>query len=327
MAGAVEQVEHNDDAGGDNAMLKEGMVSREGTENVRLSATLTPNSYSLIYVGDPKSWAFWYGVTFFVFQTTLPVLALTDLVDLKKQNPLRVPFGVTTVVRTAGFLTLLLAVIFFRDLLDAFERLHEGYDRKSALAQSPHATYWKWLLAFSLQLINGSIFLLVIFVLNVQSTTVIGMMLNFAALGFITEIDDIAFELALRGYFSDSLQQACLDVTEHKTLDMKGPLVRKLALLFFSLAVVGPYSYAAVRSATGQYVCRRIEAQFSDSFYPELQHSSGAYYVDFWKRENDRLVYQDEATFEYSIFRYCFSENAWVFGVFDGREVSGTIIL
>ena len=72
MAGAVEQVEPNDDAGGDKAMLKEGTVSEEGTENVRLSATLTQNSYSLIYVGDPRSGAFWYGVTFFVFQITLP---------------------------------------------------------------------------------------------------------------------------------------------------------------------------------------------------------------------------------------------------------------
>ena len=327
MAGAVEQVEPNDDAGGDKAMLKEGTVSEEGTENVRLSATLTQNSYSLIYVGDPRSGAFWYGVTFFVFQITLPVLALTDLVDITKENYLGAPYGVTPVVRTAGFLTLFLAVIFFRDLLDAFERLHEGYDRESALAQSPHATFWKWLLAFSLQFINGSIFLLVIFVLNVQSTTVIGMMLNFAALGFITEIDDVAFELALRGYFSDSLQQACLDVKEHKTLDMKGPLVRKLALLFFSLAVIGPYSYVAVLSAEGEFVCRRIEAQFGDSFHPELQQLTGAYYVDFYNRENDRLVYQDEKTEEYSIFRYCFSENAWVFGVLDDREVSGTIIL
>ena len=270
--------------------------------------------------------AFWYGVTFFVFQTTLPLLALTDLV-VNEENFLQVPYGVTPVVRSAGFLSLLLAVIYFRDLLDAFERLHEGYDRESALAQSPHATYCKWLLAFSLQFINGSIFLLVIFVLNVQSKTVIGMMLNFAALGFITEIDDVAFELASRGYFSDSLQQACLEVKEHKTLDMKGPLVRKLALLFFSLAVVGPYSYVAVGQAQGQYVCRRIEAQFGDSFDPYLQQSTGSYFVDFENRENDRLVYQDEATEEYSIFRYCFSENSWVFGVLDDREVSGTIIL
>ena len=188
MTGAVEQVEPNKDAGVDDAMLQKGMVPKQGTESPRLSATLTQNSYSLIYVGDPKSMAFWYGVTFFVFQTTLPLLALTDLVELKRENPLDAPYGVTRVVRTAGFLSLLLAVIYFRDLLDAFERLHEGYDRESALAQSPHATYFKWLLAFSLQFINGSIFLLTIYILTVQSTSVIGMMLNFAALGFMKTI-------------------------------------------------------------------------------------------------------------------------------------------
>lgn len=328
MTGTVERVDPNDDAGEDDAMLQEGMVSKEGMESLRLSETLTPNSYSLIYIGDPKTSAFWYGITFFVFQTTLPLLALSDLVDFTTTlNPFRAPPDVTLAVRTAGFLTLLLAVIFFRDLLDAFERLHEGYDRESALAQCPHATFCKWLLAYALQLINGLIFLVLIFILNVQSTTVVGMLLNFAALGFITEIDDFAFELALRGYFSDSLQQTCEHVTKHKTPDMKGPLLRKIALFFFSCAVWGPYFYVVARSQRGDYVCTRIEAQFGDSFYPELQQSSGAYFVDFTYRENDRLLYQDEATGIFSIFRYCFSEKAWVFGILSDREVSGTIIL
>lgn len=328
MTGTVERVDPNDDAGEDDAMLQEGMVSKEGMESLRLSETLTPNSYSLIYIGDPKTSAFWYGITFFVFQTTLPLLALSDLVDFTTTlNPFRAPPDVTLAVRTAGFLTLLLAVIFFRDLLDAFERLHEGYDRESALAQCPHATFCKWLLAYTLQLINGLIFLVLIFILNVQSTTVVGMLLNFAALGFITEIDDFAFELALRGYFSDSLQQTCEHVTKHKTPDMKGPLLRKIALFFFSCAVWGPYFYVVARSQRGDYVCTRIEAQFGDSFYPELQQSSGAYFVDFTYRENDRLLYQDEATGIFSIFRYCFSEKAWVFGILSDREVSGKIIL
>lgn len=64
-----------------------------------------------------------------------------------------------------------------------------------------------------------------------------------------------------------------------------------------------------------------MEVQFGDSFWSELPLFSGVYYVDTEKRENRRLVYGDETTGgETSIFRYCFSEQAFVFGAFSFDE-------
>lgn len=134
--------------GEDVAMLKgrdagSGCGDGDGDE-IELSASLTPNTYSVIYVANPRSWAFWYGILFFVLQTMLPILAFSDSLTLEFSNILDIldaPPDVNPAVRVTGTLTLFLSVIFFRDLLDAVERIHEGY-HPIVLEQTPHATFW-----------------------------------------------------------------------------------------------------------------------------------------------------------------------------------------
>eukprot|EP00980_Cylindrotheca_fusiformis_P006842 scaffold1429_cov110-Cylindrotheca_fusiformis.AAC.14 len=286
-------------------------------DEVVLSASLTKNTYSIIYVADAKSWAFVFGLSFFVIQTALPVLALSNLIDPDSKNYFKAPSDVDRWDRTAGYLTVAISVPLFPDLLDSIETIHEGY-HPVVMKQTPHATFKKWALACGLQLLSGLMLQFVIFLLIVQSTTVIAMLLNFAALAFITEIDDVAFSLAERGYLSDSLQQACVDVTTHKTPDTKGPWLRRLALLFFVLAVLTGYTIIFRYERLGEFLCSRMEVQFGDAFWSELPLFSGVYTVDRKKRENRRLVYRDEATGgETAIFRYCFSQRAFVFGPFN----------
>lgn len=135
---------------------EEGTTRRTSTERSRLeigcnddehdelvSSTLTKNTYSLIYVCDPRSSAFVFALSFFCFQATMPILAMLDLIDLKRDDSaLKIPAGVPIEVRIAGFLTLIFSVPYFTDTLDAVEKLHEGYNPSVALSQTPHALYW-----------------------------------------------------------------------------------------------------------------------------------------------------------------------------------------
>ena len=114
-------------------------------KSVRLSASLTTNTYSLIYVSDPKSFAFLLSIFLFGVQTSLPALVMVDLIDSESEdNPLGVPVDVSRWVRMAGYIALVLSIPAFEDLLDAIERLHEGY-HVVVMKQSPHATFW-WVL-------------------------------------------------------------------------------------------------------------------------------------------------------------------------------------
>ena len=51
-------------------------VKKDDGEDIISSKSLTQNTYGIIYVADPKSWAFVYGIVFFLIQVSLLSFAL-----------------------------------------------------------------------------------------------------------------------------------------------------------------------------------------------------------------------------------------------------------
>jgi len=72
---------------------------------------------------------------------------------------------------------------------------------------SPHATSRKYHTANMMRMIDGLSFLFINTTLLLQATGILGMFLNFAALGFLQTIDNIALKLAANGYLSDKLEE------------------------------------------------------------------------------------------------------------------------
>lgn len=125
----------------------------------------------------------------------------------------------------------------------------------------------KFYLAYTMQFVMGSLFIIAIFTLVVQSTTVVGMFLNFAALEFITGVDDVAFALGKRGYFTNSIKVACDEVNEMVYLRRKGGrLSRRIQILIITASVLGLFGLIVYQEEQGQFDCRRIEVQFGDGF-------------------------------------------------------------
>ena len=95
----LEMEQSNPDAADEAVAMLKGTTDGDDNE-VELSASLTPNTYSILFVSDPKSLAFFFGLFFFVFQVGLASLSLVDLLDLNsKNNIMKVPAGVPTYVR------------------------------------------------------------------------------------------------------------------------------------------------------------------------------------------------------------------------------------
>jgi hypothetical protein len=288
-------------------------------ENIELYAKLQGNTYSIIYVAEPNGWAFFMGIFFFVFQNALAVLAMFELIDWEGRDKtfwekLKVPKNVSWEVITAAYLTQALAVPLFKDMLDSIESFHEGY-YPMVIKQSCNATRRKWFLANFLQLISGLLFEFVIYVLIIQSTTVVGMFLNFAALTFITEVDEVAYSLAARGYFSDSMKKACEDVESIRTPNIKGPWLRRLTLLsFILLAWIGYTNLWVSQRHHNQFMCKKLQVQFGDAYWSDLALYSGVYVLSEGEHMSARPVYRDEMSDgKMSLFRYCGPENFWVF--------------
>ena len=122
-------------------------------------------------------------------------------------------------------------------------------------------------MSYFIQFLMGALFEVAVFVFIVQSTTILDVFLNFAALEFITSVDEFAFKLAQRGYVSNAVKQACDEVRETKILRRKGGRIcRRIQIIFFGLLMVGSYALMANWQDRGTYDCEKIEVQFGDGF-------------------------------------------------------------
>ena len=97
---------------------------------------------------------------------------------------------------------------FQQDLVEATTKWHDGpsilefiYDVDTG------ATMNSFRGSILAQMLIGCALLFTIFVLTMQATTVVGMMLNFAALHFLSDLDDLAFRLAKAGFVHDSIEK------------------------------------------------------------------------------------------------------------------------
>lgn len=131
--------------GGANARTEDmDELLEEEKKGIQLSATLSPTIYSIIYVCSVRSKAFYLALLIFCFQGTFPIVVLLDLIDCSASdvnNVFSIPAGINIETKIAGFLSLVLAVPYFADTLDAIEKLQKGYD-PVVTKQSPHATRW-----------------------------------------------------------------------------------------------------------------------------------------------------------------------------------------
>ena len=112
----------------------------------------------------------------------------------------------------------------------------------------------------------GMLFEITVFVFIVQSTTILDVFLNFAALEFITSVDEFMFKLAKRGYVSNSIKKACDEViSETKVLRRKGGRIcRRFQIVFFITIMMAVFAVQADWQNTGRYECKKVEVQFGD---------------------------------------------------------------
>ena len=105
------------------------------------------------------------------------------------------------------------------------------------------------------------------FILVVTPNSVVEMFLNFAALEFITEVDEIAFALAVRGYLSSTMKTSCIAVTRFKLPPNKGGRwVRRAVYLLVTALMLAMYGVVWTRQRAGVYDCTRLQVQFGDGY-------------------------------------------------------------
>lgn len=301
-----------DEEKGANALKVEDYQDYEEEDGIEL----TEDIYSLMYTSKIQSTAFFYALGCNVFQYIFIVLVLVDvLTKSDANNPFNLPPGVPLQVTIGQGLALLLALAMQDDLLTGIVYLHQGHRCSVGGEELPGATAAKWYFAALTQLLAGAGLNFVIFVLVMQSSDIIGMFLNFAALMFISEIDDIGFKLADNGFIGCSLQLACQDVRKVKLSVSKetNTIYRSIIFAIMACLLYLGYGILVSRQLHGKYLCNRVLIQLGDDFGTAYAPFSGVY-----KQTNllidQRVTYTEERRSEgerAGHIGYCSSENAW----------------
>ncbi|CAJ1937486.1 unnamed protein product [Cylindrotheca closterium] len=293
-----------------------------------------------------SSWCsvpFWISMfVIFGFQYLLLLLLLANQVDINSDdNPLNLPANVETPVRISQVLLLAIALFSQDDLLVGIESFFDGMpDYFRGNIRSVNMTLVQWRLSSIIRLFQGLLNLLAAFVLSIQAETIPDVLLNVLGVGFISNLDELAFSLAMKGYFGQSMKMSTEDVSvvefyrdATRTQNTKSSLLAKLKdnvhiIMVFAvlLAMLVAFSIFSSQQNAGMYSEQDIQIEFGDEILPFLGLFNGCYKASKSnKHASGRLMYEQVSFSKGGKFGFCsdFGEGngGWAFFIGESGDV------
>lgn len=182
---------------------------------------LPKSSGTYVIVRNPKTGTFWIGISIFALQTMILTLILLNIFDWNSENPFRIPPAVPIQVTAAQAIALfstsddqtiiahlwrslahfcilyISAVTVFSqsDFQAGFATISYGYT-ESMCKRWPDTARWRMNLAITLWIFNGCFSMFLIFCVIMASTDIVGLLLGATAIGFVNNLDNIAYAMA-----------------------------------------------------------------------------------------------------------------------------------
>lgn len=193
-------------------------------EAVRFQYHFDEDIYTMMIFLKWNSYGFFYSIFIFLCQMVILSLVLVDLIDDDGANiegsklgvnadgradgsKLNVPVDIETQVAVTQVIALVLVVVTLNDLHVSIGAAALGWKPPFVFESSETGvTLWKWWMSTVLRFIEGCYLITVSFILLVQSTTILDIFLNFAALAFVSELDNLAFTMAAFGFVGRPLR-------------------------------------------------------------------------------------------------------------------------
>mmetsp|Transcript_24838 Transcript_24838/g.37515 ORF Transcript_24838/g.37515 Transcript_24838/m.37515 type:complete len:651 (-) Transcript_24838:86-2038(-) len=255
-------------------------------------STLHRDVFTLFFVSKIVSPSFFYALFFFLFQMAILYLIGWNLLkDAPEGNPLKVPIRTSTEVTIAQSLALFVSFITQQDVITTIDMLRLGYDH-DVKEVFKAATRTKWIMANICRFVEGLVTIGISFIFIIQSTDVLELFLNFAAVQFVSELDDVGFEIAHRGYISGGLERMTkkvigikfqlkskrdLSVNGTDKKEVKSKYVQRFIFSVVMLALYGSWAFIRYMQETGHYQnleCNSFNVRFGDQYFDFFQAQS-----------------------------------------------------
>jgi hypothetical protein len=304
------------------AAAKNGEVSFIHDEKYR--RTLSGDTFSLMCFSRPTSLSFAWSIAIFLIQIFVFTLVAVNIIDYDHPtNPLGIPSNVDTAVRITQLMAIVIAVATQQDIRTGVNLLYDGYQPKGFALFGYH-TRFLWALSIACRLLEGSLGLVVTFLLVVTEDTVVELLLNFTAMEFVSQLDEVAFYFASQGYIGESVQlkaEKIINTVYFIKRKARGCL-RSTLLLSILTALLAGWAVVMRKQQQGTYLCEVIHVQLSDEFIPSLGTFSGIYRRrDISQGLNLGRVEYEESLSKKVRFAYCEERSAWTLSSHaDGRS-------
>jgi hypothetical protein len=245
----------------------------EAPSNRVTRVDLEKDIYSLFFIAKPWSSAFFFSILVVLFQYSLLFLIFYDLLEeddhVAVRNRAKAPLTPNeTDVKIAQYSAIVISLVSQEDVMKPF-LLCVRYDPAIQATHSA-ASRFMFVLANTMRSCEGLATVVVSFILIIQSTTVIELFFNFAAMQFVSGLDNLAYELVMNGYIGDNLQDAAKSVSELSVpSDRKHLRWRRAAFVVTFAAMVAGLSvvHARVSYRVIGSSCLSLEIRFDDAIF------------------------------------------------------------
>mmetsp|Transcript_3569 Transcript_3569/g.5151 ORF Transcript_3569/g.5151 Transcript_3569/m.5151 type:complete len:1299 (+) Transcript_3569:212-4108(+) len=289
---------------------------------------LYEDTFSFLIYSHVCSRTFFLAMFVFLFQIAIYIVLAVDIINVSnKKNPLKLPPGVESSVRIAEALAIVVAIITQDDVRKAVNLIRDGYNEELVNA-FPGASKRKWILSIVLRGSEGLMGLCLTFLLIMQETTVIELLLNFLAMEFVSQLDDVVFVLTREGFTGRELQKEArklsrtfYHVNHLSTGSRTASIVTKAYFIILFTIMFAAWGIIFANQTKGNYLCSPIFAQFSVDVMPMLGTFTGLYrlhskhfhgrssYISIEKGGRGRVL-----------LAYCRAEKRWTLSLSKAEE-------
>lgn len=299
--------------------VKEQMKMLDDDSKIQMSdddSKIPEDSFSMFYAASS-----WHEHVFptcvFLLQMVILAFIGTNLVE-KEEDPLvsnfNIPVDVPLTVTVSQYIACFVSAFTAQDLVTGMIYAHKPI--KDEDYNGPPPISWKWELSNAMRTLVGLLVVFLSLIFIVQSTTVIDLFLNFAAVAFVSELDNTAFGLATNGFLGEIPQRLAKQVSDLHVDDQSGGGSRLRKRIAGSAIIVIVLWAALTASVIWQdnmnYACKRVYLEVGETRYAWARHFSGTY-VREKEKINQRAVYLKYEGVK-TFIAYCSLDERWIIG-------------
>lgn len=230
-------VELEEHAGGIRGPEGHTLHRTQSLRSIDEMVPLPEDVYTLGFCNEIGGEAFYYALYVYLLKICFFTFLVLEGVTTLRDTPKLVP-SENAMLLAAQFLMLPVAVTIQSDLISTIFIVANLKYSKEITKEFPFATKWKFYASNFCRGLDGFFSLAVNFVVLLTAADILAVFLNFAALQFLQTIDDMALELAVSGYLTDTLEEKANKAKEIELPRNHSKFLRSLDTVLFVITIV-----------------------------------------------------------------------------------------